>query len=139
MNQMNDQSKTISRILSESSVIAVVGFSRRMTRAGYYVPAYLHGQGYKIIPVNPYLKEALGQKAYGDLVSILEPVDLVLLFQRSEKVPPFVEQAINIKAKAVWMQLGIINEVAARKARAAGLDVVMNACMLVEHRHWKQK
>ncbi len=139
MNQLNDQSKTINRILSECSVIAVVGFSHRMTRAGYYVPAYLYDQGYKIIPVNPYLKEALGQKAYGDLVSIHEPVDLVLLFQRSEKVLPFVEQAINIRAKAVWMQLGIANEVAAKKARAAGLDVVMNACMLVEHRHWMRK
>lgn len=133
---MNEQINTINKILAACSVIAVVGFSRRKTRAGYYVPAYLYEQGYKIIPVNPYLEEALSQKAYPDLVSIPEPIDLVLLFQRSEKVMPFVEQAINIKAKAVWMQLGIMNEAAAKKARVAGLDVVMNACMLVEHRQW---
>lgn len=127
------------RVLAETSVIAVVGFSRRMTRPGYYVPAYLFYQGYKIIPVNPYLDEGLGQRAFPDLESIPEPVDLVLIFQRSEKVPPFVDAAISIKAKAVWMQQGIVNEGAAKKARAAGLDVVMDACMMVEHRYWLRK
>ena len=133
---MKDQEETIDYILTKSSVIAVVGLSRRKTRAGYYVPAYLHDEGYRLIPVNPYLDEALGEKAYPDLGSIPEPVDLVLIFQRSEKVPPFVDEAIHIQAKSVWMQLGIYHDGAAEKARQAGLDVVMNACMLVEHRHW---
>jgi len=84
--------------------------------------------------VNPNLDEALGEKAYPDLQSVPDEVDLVLLFRRSEAVPPFVEQAIEIGAKGVWMQSGIENQEAAKKARAAGLDVVMNACMMVEHR-----
>jgi predicted CoA-binding protein len=126
------------KIMREARNIAVVGFSSRQARAGYYVPAYLQQQGYRIIPVNPYLEEGLGQKAYPDLKSVPEPIDLVLLFQRSENVPPFVDEAIAISAKAVWMQLGIANEKAAAKARAAGLDVVQNACMLVEHRRWQR-
>lgn len=131
-----DQKSTIQQILAICETIAVVGFSRRKNRAGFYVPAYLHQHGYRIIPVNPYLDEALGENAYPDLPSIPEPVDLVLLFQRSEKVPPFVDQAIEIGAKAVWMQSGIYHETAADKARTAGLAVVMNACMMVEHRRW---
>jgi len=133
---MKNQEETIEYILTQAGVIAVVGLSRRESRAGYYVPAYLQDEGYRIIPVNPYLDEALGEKAYPDLGSIPEPVDLVLIFQRNEKVPPFVDEAINIQAKAVWMQLGIYQQCAAEKAREAGLDVVMNACMLVEHRQW---
>ncbi len=129
------QEKTIQDILENAKAIAVVGFSRRQTRAGFYVPAYMQRQGYRIIPVNPYLDEALGEKAYPDLLSIPEPVDLVLLFQRSEKIAPFVDQAIEIGAKSIWMQLGIYNENAAAVARSAGLDVVMNACIMVEHRH----
>ena len=135
MNDL-DQQTTIYQILADCETIAVVGFSRRQTRAGYYVPAYLHEHGYEIIPVNPYLDEALGEKAYPDLASIPDPVDLVLIFQRSEKVPPFVDQAIEIGARAVWLQSGIYNEAAARRARKAGLSVVMNACMMVEHRSW---
>lgn len=128
------QEKTIQGILENAKTIAVVGFSRRHTRAGFYVPAYMQQQGYRIIPVNPYLDEALGEKAYPDLLSIPEPVDLVLLFQRSEKVAPFVDQAIEIGAKSIWMQLGIYSESAAAVARSAGLEVVMNACIMVEHR-----
>jgi len=130
-----NQNQSIEHILKTAKTIAVVGFSSRPSRAGYYVPAYLQQQGYRIIPVNPYLKEGLGEKAYPDLLSIPEPVDLVLIFQRSEKVPPFVTQAIQINAKAVWMQLGIYNQAAAAAARSAGLDVVMDACMMVEHRN----
>ncbi len=126
--------RLIKKILEETKTIAVVGFSRRRSMAGYYVPAYLQKHGYRIIPVNPYLDQALGEKAYGSLSELPEPVELVLLFQRSENVPPSVEQAIEIGAKAVWMQLGIVNETAASRARAAGLDVVMDACMLVEHK-----
>lgn len=128
----------IEKIMEECATIAVVGFSRRQSRAGYYVPAYLYHQGYRIIPVNPYLNEALGQKAYPDLEAVPEAVDLVLIFQRSEKVPPFVDQAIKIGAKAIWLQLGIRNEAAAAKARDAGLDVVQDACMMVEHRSWQR-
>lgn len=127
---------TIQHILRTCRTIAVVGLSSRIDRAGYYVPAYLQKYGYRIIPVNPYLKEALGGKAYPDLLALPEPVDLVLIFQRSEAVPPFVDQAIRIGAKAVWMQLGISNQPAADKARQAGLEVVMDACMLVEHQRW---
>lgn len=131
------QQESMAQILAESKTIAVVGLSSRQTRAGYYVPAYLRSAGYRIIPVNPHINEALGEKAYPDLASIPEPVDLVLIFQRSDKVPPFVDDAIKIGASAVWMQLGILNQEAADKARAAGLLVVQNACMMVEHRYWQ--
>ena len=127
----------MTRILADAKTIAVVGLSSRQTRAGYYVPAYLQSAGYRIIPVNPHIEEALGEEAYPDLASIPEPVDLVLIFQRSEKVPPFIDGAIEIGAKAVWMQLGIFNQEAADTASAAGLLVVQNACMMVEHRHWQ--
>jgi len=130
---MDDQ--TVDKLLRESKTIAVVGFSRRPSRAGYYVPAYLQQQGYRIIPVNPYAQEGLGERAYPTLEDIPEPVDLVLLFQRSEKVPPFVEQAIAIGAKGVWMQSGITHSAAAARAQEAGLDVVQNRCMMVEHRY----
>ena len=125
---------SIDRILNETKSIAVVGFSKRPNRAGYYVPAYLQAHGYRIIPVNPYLDHALGETAYPDLASIAADVDLVLIFQRSENVPPFVNQAIDIGARSIWMQAGIANETAAAKAREAGLDVVQNACMMVEYR-----
>jgi len=120
-------------ILEEVKVIAVVGLSRRESRPGYYVPAYMHEAGYRIIPVNPYLEEALGEKAYPDLLSISEPVDMVVIFRRSEDVPPVVDEAIEIGAKVVWMQLGIVNEEAAAKAKAAGLQVVMNSCIKIDH------
>jgi predicted CoA-binding protein len=128
------QEETIEQLLTTVKTIAVVGLSSKRERAGYYVPAYLQSQGYRIIPVNPYLESALGEQAYPDLLSIPEPVDLVLLFRRSEAVPPSVEEAIQIGAKAVWMQAGIVNEAAAEKARQAGLAVVMDACMMVQHR-----
>ncbi len=125
---------TIERVLENTKTIAVVGHSHLPNRPGYYVPAYLQQAGYRIIPVNPNLEEVLGERAYPDLASVPEPVDLVLLFQRSENVPPFVDEAIAIGAPAVWMQSGIRNDTAAAKARAAGLAVVQDACMMVEHR-----
>lgn len=130
---MNDQD-TKAKLLDNVKTIAVVGLSSRPTRAGHYVPAYLQQQGYRIIPVNPNLEEALGEKAYPDLQSVPEEIDLVLLFRRPEDVLPFVEDAIELGVDGVWMQSGIVNEEAAEKARAAGLDVVMDACMMVEHR-----
>jgi predicted CoA-binding protein len=131
-NEMNGD--VIEKVLRETKTIAVVGFSRRPSRPGFYVPAYLQQQGYRIIPVNPYAEKGLGERAYPTLEAIPEAVDLVLLFQRSENVPPFVEEAIAIGAKAVWMQSGIAHAGAAAKAQEAGLDVVQNRCMMVEHR-----
>ena len=96
---------------------------------------YLQDQGYRIVPVNPRADTILGEKSYPDLASIPEKVDVVDIFRRSDDVPPVVDQAIDIGAKAVWMQLGIVNEDAAAKAREAGLGVVMDRCMLVEHRN----
>jgi signal transduction histidine kinase/predicted CoA-binding protein len=129
---MDDEKKL--NIYETTKNIAVVGLSTRTDRPAHSVPAYLQGQGFRIIPVNPAIDEILGEKAYPDLISIPDPVDVVLVFRRSEDVPPVVEQAIAIGAKAVWMQLGIVNEAAAASARSAGLDVVMDTCMRVEHR-----
>jgi predicted CoA-binding protein len=131
---MEQKWELIDKILAETSSIAVVGLSSRRRRAGYYVPAYLQEQGYRIIPVNPFLEEALGETAYPDLTAVPHSIDLVLLFRRSDQVRPFVEEAIQIGANAVWMQQNIVNEAAAALASAAGLDVVMDACMMVEHR-----
>ena len=124
------------KIMLESKTIAVVGFSSKPYKAGFYVSEYLQQHGYKIIPVNPKLDSGLGEAAFPNLQSIPEAVDLVLIFQRSENVPPFVDDAIAIGAKAVWLQLGIKHETAVNKAKEAGLDTVQNACMLVEHRRW---
>ncbi len=133
---MND-SQPIEKIMREAKTIAVVGFSSKAHRAGHYVPAYLKSQGYHIYAVNPFASSGLdGDPAYATLADLPAPVDLVLIFQRSENVPPFVDEAIAAGAKSVWMQLGIANEEAAEKARAAGLDVVQDACMLVEHKRW---
>ena len=128
---------SVREILETCHTIAVVGLSARPDRPGHYVPAYMQAQGYRIIPVNPNLEQALGERAYPSLDEVPETVDLVLLFQRSENVPPFVEQAIHIGAKAVWMQTGIKNAAAAAQATAAGLSVVMDACIMVEHRRWQ--
>jgi hypothetical protein len=127
----------IENVLGTTKTIAVVGLSSRPHRAGYYVPAYLQENGYRIIPVNPNLDSALGETAYPDLTSVPEPIDLVLIFRRRDRVMVPVELAIEVGAKAVWMQLGIFNQEAADKATKAGLAVVMDACMMVEHRQWR--
>ena len=121
------------RILTYARTIAVVGLSGRPDRPAHTVPAYLQRHGYRIIPVNPALDEALGERAWPDLLAVPEPVDVVQIFRRSEDVPPVVEQAIQIGARAVWMQEGVVNEEAADLARRAGLDVVMHTCMRVAH------
>ena len=126
---------TVRDILEKSKVIAVVGLSPKPERDSHEVAKYLQGQGYRIVPVNPRADTILGEKSYPDLASIPEEVDVVDIFRRSDDVPPVVDQAIAIGAKAVWMQLGIVNEGAAAKAREAGLGVVMDRCMLVEHRN----
>jgi predicted CoA-binding protein len=114
--------------------IAVVGLSPKEDRPSYVVAKYLQSHGYKIIPVNPRGDEILGEKCYPNLSAIPHPIDVVDIFRRPEDIPPIVEEAIKIKAKVIWMQEGIINEAAAEKARQAGLDVIMNKCMLKEHR-----
>ena len=121
-------------ILLSTRTIAAVGLSSNPEKESYAIVEYLQQQGYRIIPVNPTAPEILGEKTYPDLESIPEKVDVVQLFRKSEDVPPFVDSAIAIGAKVVWMQVGIENEDAARKAQTAGLTVVMNACMRVAHR-----
>ena len=124
----------VQRILETTKSIAVVGLSDKPDRDSYQVAAYLQRQGYRIIPVNPRMTEVLGEKAYPSLRDIPAPVDVVQIFRRSEDVPPIVEDAIAAGAKVVWMQSGIVNEEAAARAEAAGLKVVMDACMRATHR-----
>ena len=126
-----DESK---KILAESKTIAVVGLSPKEDRPSYRVADYLKSKGYRIIPVNPNAQEILGEKSYPDLASIPGDIDVVDIFRKSEDVPPVVDEAIKTGAKAVWMQEGIVNEPAAQKARSAGLLVVMDRCMLKEHK-----
>ena len=122
------------QILATTRKIAVVGISDQQEQPNYTVPAYLQAQGYQIYPVNPNLDEVLGEIAYPDLLAVPDAVDVVLVFRRSEVVPPVVDQAIRIGAKVVWMQEGIVNEAAASAAREAGLDVVMDTCMRATHK-----
>jgi len=121
-------------LLRQARTIAVVGLSNRRTRPSYGVAEYLQRSGYRIVPVNPQETEVLGEKAYPDLDSVPEPVDIVDIFRRPEHVPAIVEAAIRKGAKLVWMQEGVVNEAAAEAARAAGLAVVMDRCILKEHR-----
>jgi predicted CoA-binding protein len=123
----------VRRILTEFKTIAVVGLSPKTDRPSYRVASYLKSKGYKIIPVNPNATEILGEKCYPDLSSIPEKVEVVDIFRRSEDVPPIVDEAIKIGARAIWMQEGIVNNEAARKAEGAGLIVVMDKCMYKEH------
>ena len=116
-------------ILTGVHTIAVVGLSGTPDRPAHQVPAFLKQHGYRIIPVNPTLTEALGEKAYPELRAVPDAIDAVLVFVRSEAVPPVVEQAIEIGARTIWMQEGIVNLEAAARARAAGLTVVMDRCM----------
>jgi len=125
----------ISRLLRESKNIAVVGLSPKANRPSNQVARYLIEAGYNVIPVNPGQEEILGKKCYPDLESIAEPVDIVDIFRRSEDVPPVVESAIGIGARVIWMQQGIVNEEAAARAREAGLTVIMDRCLKVDHRN----
>ncbi len=121
-------------LLRESRTIAVVGLSGRRTRPSYGVSEYMQSQGYRIIPVNPNEAEILGEKAWASLDDVPEHVDIVDIFRRSESVPEIVDAAIRIGARAIWMQEGVVNEDAAARAREAGLAVVMDRCILKEHR-----
>jgi len=124
----------IAEMLKRARTIAVVGLSSKKLRPSYSVSQYMQSAGYKIIPVNPNEREVLGEKCYARLEDVPEKVDIVNVFRRPELVPEVVESAIRIGAKAVWMQEGVVHEEAARRAREAGLEVVMDLCILKEHR-----
>ena len=127
-------SDPIADLLKRSKTIAVVGLSDNPLRPSHGVSAYMQSHGYRIIPVNPQIAEALGELAYASLREIPEPIDIVDIFRRSELVEEIVDEAIALKIPAIWMQEGVINEKAAAKARAAGAFVVMDRCILKEHR-----
>lgn len=130
---MNDD-QMMKDILLSARTVASVGLSSSQEKESFWIVSYLQNQGYRIIPVNPGADEILGEKAYPNLESIPEKIDVVQVFRRPEDVPPVVESAIKVGAKVVWMQEGIVNEEAAQTARQAGLQVVMDACMRVTHR-----
>jgi predicted CoA-binding protein len=123
----------VREILTTAKTIAVVGLSDKPDRDSHRVAAYLQRAGYRIIPVNPAVSEVLGEKSYASLRDVPEKIDVVDVFRRADAVPPIVDDAIAVGAKAVWMQDGIVHNEAADKARAAGLKVVMSRCMLREH------
>jgi len=124
---------TIKEMLEAYRTIAVVGLSSRPYRASHGVSRYMQSHGYRIIPVNPMEAEVLGERAYPSLDDVPEAFEIVDIFRRSEFVPDIVEAAIRRNAKVIWMQQGVIHEAAAERARAAGLDVVMDLCILQEH------
>lgn len=129
-----DSSDEIGALLQRAKIIAVVGLSDSPLRPSYGVSAYMQQYGYRIIPVNPNIKGALGEKAVASLSDIKEKIDVVDVFRRSEFVQEVVDEAIKLGVPAIWMQEGVIHEPAAEKARNAGIFVVMDRCMLKEHR-----
>jgi hypothetical protein len=133
-NSIETSDEELNEILESTKTVAVVGISNKPEQPNHSVPAYLQSQGYRIIPVNPMLQEVLGEKSYPDLLSVPEHIDVVEVFRRNEAVPEIVDQAIEVGAKVVWMQEGVINEVAAETAREAGLEVVMDTCMRATHK-----
>ena len=123
----------IKEILETHKTIAVVGLSSHPWRASYSVSQYMQNAGYRIIPVNPLEREVLGEKSYASLEDVPELFEIVDIFRRSEYVPDIVEAAIRRNARVIWMQLGVVNESAAARAREAGLEVVMDRCILQDH------
>jgi predicted CoA-binding protein len=124
----------ITDLLKNSKTIAVVGLSTNPMRPSHGVSAYMQSHGYRIIPVNPLIRECLGEKAYPGLLDVPQKIDVVNIFRRPEFVEEIVDQAIQLKVPAVWMQEDVIHERAAEKARKAGIFVIMDRCILVEHR-----
>jgi predicted CoA-binding protein len=131
---MNNASDPIGELLKRAKTIAVVGLSDSPLRPSHGVAAYMQTAGYRIIPVNPAIQGALGEKAVKSLRDIQEKIDIVDVFRRSEAVPEVVDEAIELGAGAIWMQEGVVHEAAAAKARKAGIFVVMDLCILKEHR-----
>ena len=136
MNPLLPPAERVPYILNHCRTIAVVGLSPKPHRASFDVAGYMQAMGYRIIPVNPNVDEVMGEKAYASLVDAakIEKIDLVNCFRNSEDIAPIVDEAIAIGAKAVWMQLGIVNAAAAAKAEAAGLLVIQNRCIKIDHR-----
>lgn len=128
------QRKEIDELLRTARTIAVIGLSSSPIRPSYGVAAYLQHHGYRIIPVNPNIKGALGEKAYAKLSEVPDKIDIVDVFRRPDAVPPIVDEAIKLKIPAIWLQETVVHEEAARKARAAGIKVIMDRCILKEHR-----
>jgi predicted CoA-binding protein len=131
----NASDDEIRHILATARTIAIVGLSPNPDRDSYRVAAYLQQHGYTIIPVNPSATEILGGKSYPSLREVPRPVDIVDIFRKPEAVPEIVDEAIAIGTRVIWMQMGIAHNVAADKARAAGLQVVMSRCIMVDHRN----
>ncbi len=127
------EAERITELLKSAKIIAVVGLTDSPTRPSYGVSHYMQSQGYRIIPVNPNITAWEGEKAYASLLDVPEKIDIVDVFRRSDAVPEVVEQAIQIRAPAIWMQEGVVHEEAAEKARQAGILVVMDKCILKEH------
>lgn len=125
--------ENIHQLLQQARTIAVVGLSDKTHRDSYRVAKYMQDHGYRIIPVNPRLKTILGEISYPDLLSIPEPVDIINVFRRSELVPPVVRDAMHLNPKAIWLQLGIINEEAADIADSTAVSIIMDKCIKVEH------
>ena len=130
----------IRELLKTARTIGVVGLSDKSWRPSYDVAVYLRSVGYTIVPINPHVKQVLGLPAYPDLPTAARehPIEIVNIFRKPEFVPALVEQAIDVHAVAVWMQLGVIHREAARRAYEAGLIVVMDRCMKVEHQRWRE-
>jgi hypothetical protein len=128
------QSDSIAELLKRSKTIAVVGLSDSPLRPSHGVSAYMQTHGYRIIPVNPNVEESLGEKAYASLLDVPEKIDIVNIFRRPEFVEKIVDQAIQLKVPAIWMQEGVVHDRAEEKARQAGIFVVMDRCILKEHR-----
>lgn len=130
---MVDDIQGLRKILKETSTIAMVGLSDKWYRPSNFAAKYLLDHGYRVIPVNPAYKEVLGQKCYKSLLDIKEKIDVVDCFRKAEEIPEIARHAVKIGAKVLWMQLGIENEEAIKIAENAGLEVVMNRCMKIEH------
>jgi len=128
------QADPVTELLRNAKIIAVVGLSDNPMRPSYGVSAYMQSQGYRIIPVNPQIESCLGEKAYASLLDVPEKIDIVNIFRRPEFVEEIVDEAIQLKVPAIWMQEDVIHEKAAEKARKAGIFVVMDRCILKEHR-----
>jgi predicted CoA-binding protein len=126
------EAERITELLKSAKTIAVVGLSDGPARTSFGVSRYMQSQGYHVIPVNPAIAESLGEKAYASLSEVPEKIDIVNIFRRSEFVPEVVEEAIQLKVPAIWMQEGVIHQAAADKARQAGIFVVMDRCILKE-------
>ena len=128
-----DDINTLRRILGENRVIAVVGLSADWFRPSYFAAKYMLEHGYRVIPVNPKYPEILGQRCYKSLREVPEKIDIVDIFRKTQDVMPIAEEAIAVGAKVLWQQLGVKNEAAAARARAAGLEAVMDRCVKIEH------